>query len=117
MLHRSEFVRDSFNLFETISYFFISLLKIPPIGSSTFLITFPQTLIVIPLFLSFFFLKDKEFKTPLLVVILISFFISLTKLNFIASIINESNNLIKTFTWDYLGHSFLFLHIFNNSSF
>ena len=113
MLHRSEFVRDSFNLFETISYFFISLMKIPPIGSSTFLITFPQTLIVIPLFFSFFFLKDKEFKTPLLVVILMSFFISLTKLNFFASIINESNNLIKTFTWDYLGHSFLFFYTFS----
>ena len=109
-LHRIEFVRESFNFLETLHYFFVNLFKIPPLGSSSFLIIFPQTLIVFPLFLSLIFFQNKEFKYPLFVIILISIFLSLIKFEIFASIINNSTNLIKTFSWDYLGGSFLFLY-------
>ena len=110
-LHRVEFVRDDYEFFETVNYFFTSLLKIPPIDSSSFLVIFPLTLIVVPLFIGIFFINEKEYKYPIYISILVYSILSLLKFNPIASVINQEDNLIKTFTWDYLSSSLIFFYM------
>ena len=113
-LHRVEFVRDDYEFFETINYFFTSLLKIPAINSSSFLVIFPLTLVVVPLFIGIFFINEKEYKYPVYISILVYLILSLLKFNPIASVINQEDNLIKTFTWDYLSSSLIFFYMISS---
>lgn len=109
-LHRLEFLRESFGLKETFIHFFYNLFKIPQNTGLSFLYSFPQMLFIIPTIAALFFYREKQIITPLLIVIITALLLSFLKFELVANLINNSNNLIKTFSWNYLSKSFILFY-------
>jgi len=109
--HRDDFLRESLSLYETIIYFFNTLIWSSFGNVHAFLIRFPYTIFIVPLLSGVFFIKDKEIKIPLFVVIITTAFLSMLKYNLIAEYINNSEGLLKTINWNYFKRSFYFLYV------
>jgi len=110
--HRVEFLRDSYPLLEALFNYLKYLFKIPDSFTYSFFKNLPFTLFVIPLFICGFFSKEKNVKTILLIIILGTFFQYFLKVDLVANLINNSNSLLKTLSWDYVRFSYLFLYCF-----
>jgi len=112
-LHRVEFQRESFFLYESIINFFMTLLNIPTGVNFGTLMELPYTLIVVPLMFGVFISKDREAKIPLFIIILTTAFLTLLKYEMIAKYIYNTENLFRTISWEYLGRSFFLLYAFS----
>ena len=110
--HRIEFLRESYSPSEALLLYFKYLFKIPENISYSFFLNLPYTIFVLPLFICGFLSKEKNVKKILLIIIISTFFQYFLKVDFVAGFINNSNNLLKTLTWDYISFSYLFLYCF-----
>ena len=110
--HRIEFLRNSYSPSKALLFYFKYLFKIPESIGYSFFLNLPYTIFVLPLFICGFLSKDSNVKKILLIIIISTFFQYFLKIDFIASFINNSKNLLKTFTWDYIRFSYFFLYCF-----
>ncbi len=114
-LHREEFQRISLPLITSLTIFLKALLGIPSfenIGSG-FIRALPFSFIKFPILISFFLIRDKKIKIPLIAIILTSLFIDLLKYEGIANLINNTENIFKTLTWDYMARAEIFFYAFS----
>ena len=81
------------------------------IGSG-FIRALPFSFIKFPILISFFFIKDNRIKIPLITIILTSLLIDLLKYEGIANLINNTENIFKTLTWDYMERVEIFFTLF-----
>ena len=91
-----------------------TLLGIPSfenIGSG-FIRALPFSLIKFPILISYFLIKDNRIKIPLIAIILTSLLIDLLKYEAIANLINNTENIFKTLSWDYMGRAEIFFYAF-----
>ena len=113
-LHREEFVRTSLPFLSVLVFYFKSLIGIPyfeNIGSG-FIRGFPFSFLKLPILLGFFLTKDIKIKISLLAIILTSLFLDLLKYEGIANLINNSESIFKTLTWDYMARAEVFFYAF-----
>lgn len=111
IIHRTEFVRDSFNFKQTINYFFTNLFKIPNFSFNwSFLKTIPYSIIYFPAIIIAFFYKNNQIRIILITSTIFILTLSMIKYNYISQYINQSNNFLKTLSWDYISQSLLILY-------
>lgn len=113
-LHREEFLRPSLSFTNTLISYFKTLSGITFFNnfSSGFFRSLPFSFLQIPILIAFFLTKDNKIKISLLAIILTSFFIELVKYEGIANLINNSENIFKTLTWDYMKRAEIFFFAF-----
>ena len=102
-------------LITSLTIFLKALLGIPSfenIGSG-FIRALPFSFIKFPILISFFLIRDKKIKIPLIAIILTSLFIDLLKYEGIANLINNTENIFKTLTWDYMARAEIFFYAFS----
>ena len=115
ILNRVEMVRDTLSLNSAVFLFFAELFKIPLryVIDFSSISNFSYTLFIMPLMIGFFFIKDRGVREPLYMVIVLTAFLVFLKLEIVAQYINNSQGLIRTISWDYLGRGLNFLYIFS----
>ncbi len=111
-LHRTEFLRPSLSLVSTLVVYFKSLLGIPAFDDfgSGVIRGLPFSFLKIPILIAFFLTNEKKIKISLLAIILTSFFLTLLKYEGIANLINNSDNIFKTLSWDYMARAEVFFY-------
>lgn len=113
-LHREEFLRTSLPSISVLLVFFKSLLGIPSfenIGSGL-IRSSPFSFIKFPILLSLFLTNNTKIKISLIAIILTSLFLNSLKYEGIATLINNSENIFKTLTWDYMARADVFFYAF-----
>lgn len=109
--HRNEFLRESLTFIETIKHFLYNLFNIPNAKLDwVFLKTIPYTIIYILTFFFSVFLKKREAKIIIFIILATAFFLAIIKFQPLAKLINQNNNFIKTISWIYISQSFLILY-------
>ncbi len=124
-LHREEFIRTSLPFLSVLIFYLKSLIGIPSfenIGSG-FIRGLPFSFLKLPILLGFFLTKNIKIKISLFAIILTSLFLDLLKYEGVANLINDSENIFKTLTWDYMAraevffYAFALIYIFKEKSF
>ena len=106
--HRSEILRETHSLKESLLYFFNYLFPVPSKLGYGFLMQLPISLFAIPVIIFSFFSNDKNLKMILVGLILTILFIVVLKSKFIGDFINTTN--LKTISWVYLDKSLILLY-------
>lgn len=112
-IHRIDFYREHYSLAESIVLFINSIFQIPKFQLNfTFLLSFPRTLLILPLMIIFIFFKEKNVFVPIVTIILTYFILSFLTYQPIADL-TQNYELIKKLNWSYMEKSLLFLYLFS----
>lgn len=112
-LHRSEFIRPSYGLIESIKFFFNFLLKFPTSIDHSFLKKAPYTISYIFILIFYFLNKDKDAKKIFLILFFSILFLTLLKSKLFTNFVHmDLTTIFKEISWTYTAQSYNLLYCF-----